>query len=85
MQISIAVRNRIACRKLCVAGVLVSFAVTGVASLANAQTRTLTKEEQDAVQVVNGWDAAWATKDAEKIGAFMAEDCEFRADPEEPN
>ena len=70
-------------RLLFVVAVLVAFAVTGLAP-AEAQTRTLTKEEQDAVQVVNGWDAAWATKDAEKIGAFMAEDCEFRADPREP-
>ena len=75
--------NHVSRRLLCVAAVLVAFAVTGLAP-AEAQTRTLTKEEQDAVQVVNGWDAAWATKDAEKIGAFMAEDCEFRADPREP-
>jgi limonene-1,2-epoxide hydrolase len=75
--------NRVTRRLLCVVAVIVAVAVTGLAP-AEAQTRTLTKEEQDAVQVVNGWDAAWATKDAEKIGAFMAEDCEFRADPREP-
>ena len=75
--------NHVTRRLLCVVAVLVAFAVTGLAP-AEAQTRTLTKEEQDAVQVVNGWDAAWATKDAEKIGAFMAENCEFRADPSEP-
>ena len=70
-------------RLLCVVAVLVAFGVSGLAP-AEAQTRTLTKEEQAAVQVVNGWDAAWATKDAEKIGAFMAENCVFRADPSEP-
>ena len=75
--------NHVTRRLLGVVAVIVAFVVTGLAP-AEAQTRTLTKEEQDAVQVVNGWDAAWATKDAEKIGAFMAEDCEFRADPREP-
>jgi limonene-1,2-epoxide hydrolase len=81
--IKFMVSHHFAVRLLCVVGVLVAFAVTELAP-AEAQTRALTKEEQDAVQVVNGWDAAWATKDAEKIGAFMAEDCEFRADPREP-
>ena len=66
-----------------VVAVLIAFAFSGVAPVA-AQTRTLTKEEQEAVKVVNGWDAAWATKDAAKIGAFMAENCVFRADPSEP-
>ena len=83
LAIKFMVSNHVARRLLCVVGVLVAFAATGLAP-AEAQTRTLTKEEQDAVQVVNGWDAAWATKDAEKIGAFMAENCEFRADPSEP-
>jgi limonene-1,2-epoxide hydrolase len=75
--------NNVTRRLMCVAAVLVAFAVSGFAPV-EAQTRTLTKQERDAVQVVNGWDAAWATKDAEKIGAFMAENCEFRADPSEP-
>jgi limonene-1,2-epoxide hydrolase len=75
--------NNVTRRLLCVVAVLVAFAVSGFAP-AEAQTRTWTKQERDAVQVVNGWDAAWATKDAEKIGAFMAENCEFRADPSEP-
>jgi limonene-1,2-epoxide hydrolase len=83
LMIKFMVSNHFAVRLLCVVGVLVAFAVTELAP-AQAQTRTLTKEEQDAVQVVNGWDAAWATKDAERIGAFMAENCEFRADPSEP-
>ena len=83
LAIKFMVSNHVTRRLLCVVAVLVAFAVTGLAP-AEAQTRTLTKEEQDAVQVVNGWDAAWATKDAERIGAFMAENCEFRADPSEP-
>lgn len=83
LTIKLMVSNHVAGRLLCVAGVLVAFAVTGLAP-AEAQTRTLTKEEQAAIQVVNGWDAAWSTKDAEKMGAFMAENCEFREDPSEP-
>jgi len=62
--------NNVIRRLLCVVAVLVAFAVS-VFAPAEAQTRTLTKQERDAVQVVNAWDAAWATKDAEKIGAFI--------------
>ncbi len=75
--------NNVTRRPWCVVAVLVAFAVSEFTP-AEAQTRTLTKQERDAVQVVNAWDAAWAAKDAEKIGAFMAENCEFRADPSEP-
>ena len=82
LTIKFMVSKHFAGRLLCVAGVLAAFAVTGLAP-AEAQTRTLTKEEQDAVQVVNGWNAAWATKDAERMGAFMADNCEFREDPSE--
>ena len=80
-RIKFMVNNDVVVRLLCAVGVLVAFSVTG---LAEAQARAMTKEEQAAVQVVNGWDAAWATKDAEKIGAFMAQNCEFRLDPSEP-
>jgi len=48
-----------------------------------AQASGSSQLEQDAIKVVNAWDAAWATKDAEKVAAYMAEDCEFRADPRE--
>lgn len=57
-------------------------AATLAARPAAAQTKP-TKQEQDAINVVNMWNAAWATKDAEKVGAFMAEDCVFRGDPSE--
>jgi len=61
----------------------IAAAFLAVSRPGHAQTQKLTKAEQDAVGVVNEWNAAWATKDAEKVGALMAEDCVFRADPRE--
>ena len=52
-------------------------------SALRAQASDSSQLEQDAIKVVNAWDAAWATKDAEKVAAYMADDCEFRADPKE--
>jgi limonene-1,2-epoxide hydrolase len=53
-------------------------------SAMRAQASSSSQLEQDAIKVVNAWSAAWATKDAEKVGEYMAENCEFRADPKEP-
>ncbi len=76
-------RSHIQWRKLRVAGMLGAFILAGLTHQAGGQTRTISKEEQDAITVVNSWNAAWATKDPEKLGAYMAENCEFRADPRE--
>ena len=76
-------RSHIQWRKLRVAGMLGAFILAGLTHQAGGQTRTITKEEQDAITVVNSWNAAWATKDPEKLSAYMAENCEFRADPRE--
>lgn len=74
--------------------------LAGMALLGTAQARSslpssssspssLSKEqwnaaERSAVEVVTRWVDAWASKDAERVGAIMDEHCEYRLDPSQP-
>lgn len=69
---------QVALSKWSIAVVLCALVVAGLARPVQAQTAALTKQEQDAIQVVNDWNAAWSTGDAEKVGEFMSENCVFR-------
>lgn len=56
--------------------VLVGLGVAGQVRPAHAQEYT--QVERDAIRLVEDWNAAWATGNAETIAALMAEDCVFR-------
>lgn len=57
--------------------------------LSSSSPSSLSKEqwnaaERSAVEVVTRWVDAWASKDAERVGATMDEHCEYRLDPSQP-
>lgn len=69
--------------------------LAGTALLDTAQAQSslspfsLSKEqwnaaERAAVEVVKQWVDAWATRDAERVGASMDENCDYRFDPSQP-
>jgi uncharacterized protein (TIGR02246 family) len=59
--------------------------IAGLAALPrSADARDWTAAEKANVQVVNAFCAAWASSDAEKIAAFMAEDCTTRLSETQP-
>lgn len=47
-----------------------------------AQAGRWTREERQAIAIVKQWMAAWDTKDAAKVGAYMSDDVVFRTWPE---
>jgi len=49
-----------------------------------ADARDFTAAEKANVQVVNGFCAAWASSDPDKVAAFMAEDCSARLSETQP-
>jgi uncharacterized protein (TIGR02246 family) len=45
--------------------------------VAQQPTTTWTPEEQAAIDVVNAWDTAWASGQADKVASYMSDDVQF--------
>jgi limonene-1,2-epoxide hydrolase len=62
--------------------VLLCSAVTVLILSRPAHADHWTREEREAIAVVKQWMAAWNTKEAAKVGAYMSDDVIFRTAPE---
>lgn len=58
------------------------FCWSNIALTQRTDSAPWSRQEQDAVNVVEKWMAAWETKDAAKVGAYMSDDVLFRTWPE---
>jgi len=76
-------------RAFVVGGMFVLAAIAGAPCEAQAQATAKppfiwNQQEREAADVVRAWVDAWATKDPQRVGEYMAENCVFRGDPSEP-
>lgn len=58
------------------------YCLSNIALAQQTDSAQWSRQEQDAVKVVKNWMAAWETKDAAKVGAYMSDDVIFRTWPE---
>ena len=64
-------KSRVICA-LCAAVVLLGSSVASAQSPAR-----MNPQEQEALKIVNAWNAAWNMKDVQKVASYMSEDIEF--------
>lgn len=48
------------------------------------QSPAFSKQEREAIEIVNAWNTAWATKDGEKVASYMAEDVQYTDEEDKP-